>query len=96
MIRVNADVFEAAVSIGFLDAAGNEIVRTFTTATCGTGCRGTFSKAVRFDARLSPVSFACTNRVRRSVRPSTSSTSRSPWSLPWSPKRSSRRWAVRS
>lgn len=49
MIRGNADVFEATVSISILDAAGTEIVRTFTTATCGTGCRGTFSKAVRFD-----------------------------------------------
>jgi len=48
-IRGNADVFEATVSISILDAAGNEIVRTFTTATCGTGCRGTFSKAVRFE-----------------------------------------------
>ena len=48
-IRGNADVFEATVSISILDGDGNEIVRTFTTATCGTGCRGTFSKAVRFD-----------------------------------------------
>lgn len=44
-----ANVFEATVSISVLDSAGNEIVRTFTTATCGTGCRGTFSKAIRFD-----------------------------------------------
>ncbi len=49
MIRGNADVFEATVSITILDAAGTGIVRTFTTATCGTGCRGTFSKAVRFE-----------------------------------------------
>jgi len=48
-IRGNADVFEATVSISILDGDRNEIVRTFTTATCGTGCRGTFSKAVRFD-----------------------------------------------
>ena len=47
-IRGNADVFEATVSIDILDSAGNRIVRTFTTATCGTGCRGSFSKAVRF------------------------------------------------
>jgi Immunoglobulin-like domain of bacterial spore germination len=44
----NADVFEATVSIDILDSAGKPIVRTFTTASCGTGCRGTFSKAVRF------------------------------------------------
>ncbi|HYU93137.1 MAG TPA: Gmad2 immunoglobulin-like domain-containing protein [Actinomycetota bacterium] len=47
-IQGDADVFEATVSIDILDSAGNRIVRTFTTATCGTGCRGTFSKAVRF------------------------------------------------
>ena len=47
-IQGNADVFEATVSIDILDSAGEPIVRTFTTATCGTGCRGTFSKAVRF------------------------------------------------
>jgi hypothetical protein len=47
-IRGNADVFEATVSIDILDSAGNRIVRTFTTATCGTGCRGTFNKAVPF------------------------------------------------
>jgi immunoglobulin-like protein involved in spore germination/sporulation and spore germination protein len=44
-----ADVFEATVSIAVLDAQGREIVRTFTTATCGTGCRGDFSAAIRFD-----------------------------------------------
>lgn len=47
-IRGNADVFEATVSIDILDSAGIPIVRTFTTATCGTGCRGTFSTSVRF------------------------------------------------
>ncbi|MGH2660765.1 MAG: Gmad2 immunoglobulin-like domain-containing protein [Actinomycetota bacterium] len=35
-IRGNADVFEATVSISILDAAGNEFVRAFTTATCDT------------------------------------------------------------
>lgn len=43
-----ANVFEATVSISVMDSAGKEIVRTFTTATCGTGCRGTYSKAVRY------------------------------------------------
>jgi hypothetical protein len=47
-IEGNADVFEATVSIDILDSAGKPIVRTFTTASCGTGCRGTFSKAVPF------------------------------------------------
>ncbi|HSJ50544.1 MAG TPA: Gmad2 immunoglobulin-like domain-containing protein [Actinomycetota bacterium] len=48
-IAGSANVFEATVSISIYDAEGNEIVRTFTTATCGTGCRGTYSEAVRFE-----------------------------------------------
>jgi Immunoglobulin-like domain of bacterial spore germination len=43
-----ANVFEATVSISILDAKGREIVSTFTMATCGTGCRGTYSKAVPY------------------------------------------------
>jgi hypothetical protein len=35
-----ADVFEAVVSVRILDSAGNQIARTFSTASCGTGCRG--------------------------------------------------------
>lgn len=48
-ISGSANVFEATVSISIFDASGNEIVRTFTTATCGTGCRGRYSEAVRFE-----------------------------------------------
>jgi hypothetical protein len=44
-----ANVFEATVSISVLDAEGNEIARAFTTATCGTGCRGDYSEAVEYD-----------------------------------------------
>ena len=43
-----ADVFEAVVSVRILDSAGNEIARTFTTASCGTGCRGDYSVAVPY------------------------------------------------
>ena len=43
-----ANVFEAVVSLRILDASGNQIAATFTNATCGTGCRGTFSVAVPF------------------------------------------------
>jgi hypothetical protein len=43
-----ADVFEATVTVRILDENGREIARTFTTATCGTGCRGTFSIAVSY------------------------------------------------
>jgi Immunoglobulin-like domain of bacterial spore germination/Sporulation and spore germination len=43
-----ADVFEATVSVRILDSAGHEIARTFTTATCGTGCRGDYSVPVHY------------------------------------------------
>jgi hypothetical protein len=47
-ISGTANVFEATVSIRILDADGNVLVETFTTATCGTGCRGTYEEAVPF------------------------------------------------
>jgi hypothetical protein len=43
-----ADVFEATVSIRILDANGQELAATFTTATCGSGCRGKYSAEVSF------------------------------------------------
>lgn len=43
-----ADVFEAVVSVRILDSAGNEIAKTFTTASCGTGCRGDYSVTVSY------------------------------------------------
>ena len=43
-----ANVFEATVSLRVLDSAGHEIARTFTTATCGTGCRGSYSVSVSY------------------------------------------------
>ena len=42
-----ADVFEANVTVR-IAAGGEELAHTFTTATCGTGCRGDFSVAVVF------------------------------------------------
>jgi hypothetical protein len=47
-ISGTANVFEATVSIRILDAQGNELANTFTTATCGTGCRGDYSIAVSY------------------------------------------------
>lgn len=44
-----ANVFEANVSVEVLDAGGEEIASTFTTATCGTGCRGTFAVTVDYE-----------------------------------------------
>lgn len=43
-----ANVFEATVSIRILDQDGNVLTDTFATATCGTGCRGSFSAPVSF------------------------------------------------
>ncbi len=45
-ITGTANVFEATVSIRVLDANGEVIAQAFTTATCGTGCRGDFSTKV--------------------------------------------------
>jgi hypothetical protein len=44
-----ANVFEATVSLRILDAGGKEIAKTFTTATCGTGCRGDYSVSVPYE-----------------------------------------------
>lgn len=46
LISGSADVFEATVSIRVLDANGDVIAEAFTTAACGTGCRGDFSTQV--------------------------------------------------
>jgi Immunoglobulin-like domain of bacterial spore germination/Sporulation and spore germination len=43
-----ADVFEATVSLRILDSAGHEIARTFTTASCGTGCRGDYAVTIPY------------------------------------------------
>jgi hypothetical protein len=43
-----ADVFEANLSVEVLDADGTVVGKTFTTASCGTGCRGRYSVAVAY------------------------------------------------
>lgn len=48
VIEGTANVFEATVSIRILDEDGNELADTFTTASCGTGCRGAYEKKVSF------------------------------------------------
>lgn len=48
-ISGSANVFEAVVSIAILDEHGRTVASTFTMATCGTGCRGSFATDVRFD-----------------------------------------------
>ena len=44
-----ANVFEANVTVEIVDASGKVLGHTFTTATCGTGCRGTFSVEVPYE-----------------------------------------------
>ncbi len=41
-------VFEATVSVRILNSAGHEIARTFTNASCGTGCRGVYSVTIPY------------------------------------------------
>jgi hypothetical protein len=43
-----ADVFEANVTVEILNATGDMVGKTFTTATCGTGCRGSYSVPVTY------------------------------------------------
>jgi len=43
-----ANVFEATVSLRILDGNGKTVANTFTTATCGTGCRGDYSVSVPY------------------------------------------------
>ena len=49
-MRGTANVFEATVSIDVRDAAGKLLLRTFTTATSGTGTRGTFDTSLAVPA----------------------------------------------
>jgi germination protein M len=47
-IEGSANVFEATVTIRIVTNDGEQLVETFTTATCGTGCRGDYSVDVDF------------------------------------------------
>jgi hypothetical protein len=47
-----ANVFEANVTAKLLDANGKELVSRFTTATCGTGCRGDFSVQLPYQSAV--------------------------------------------
>lgn len=46
-VRGTANVFEANVTLVVKDQAGRQLLRTFTTASCGTGCRGDYQALVR-------------------------------------------------
>jgi len=47
-ISGTADVFEATVHVRVLGSGGLELAARFTTATCGSGCRGEFSTKLSF------------------------------------------------
>jgi hypothetical protein len=49
-LRGTANTFEANFEYELLGSAGDKLAGTFVTATCGTGCRGTFDEVVEFDA----------------------------------------------
>ena len=51
-VRGTANVFEATVALRLLDPEGNVAEDTFTTATCGSGCRGDWEHT--FDTELTP------------------------------------------
>ena len=46
LVAGTANVFEANVTIRILNQNGDEVYSDFTTATCGTGCRGRFRKLI--------------------------------------------------
>jgi Immunoglobulin-like domain of bacterial spore germination/Sporulation and spore germination len=48
-ISGSANVFEANVTVEILDASGKKIASTFTTASCGTGCRGNFAVMLNYE-----------------------------------------------
>lgn len=45
----SANVFEASVALSVADLDGNVLWDGFTTATCGTGCRGSWELAVPYE-----------------------------------------------
>jgi len=45
----NANVFEATLRLAILDGSGRTLVDEMVTATCGTGCRGTFDVTLDYD-----------------------------------------------
>jgi len=49
VVQGSANVFEANVTVEIVDAGGKVVGHAFTTASCGTGCRGTFSVEVPYE-----------------------------------------------
>ena len=49
VVTGTANVFEATVSLALTDGDGRILWEGVTTATCGTGCRGTFEATIPYD-----------------------------------------------
>ncbi len=51
-MKGTADVFEATVVYELVDGGGEVIADGFTTASCGSGCRGDFSERIKFEVAM--------------------------------------------
>ena len=68
-LRGTANVFEATVSLDVRDGAGKRILRTFTTATSGTGTRGTFDTTLPLPGRDGAVTVVAYEASAKDGRP---------------------------
>jgi len=68
-LRGTANVFEATVSIDVRGANGKLLKRTFTTATSGTGTRGTFDTEVALPNGTGPVTVVAYESSAEDGRP---------------------------
>jgi Immunoglobulin-like domain of bacterial spore germination/Sporulation and spore germination len=68
-LRGTANVFEATVSIEVRDESGKTILETFTTATSGTGTRGTFDTKLSLPAATGKVTIVAFEASAEDGRP---------------------------
>ncbi len=68
-LRGTANVFEATVSLEVRDGAGAGVLETFTTATSGTGTRGTFDTRLTLPARDGPLTIVAFESSAEDGRP---------------------------
>jgi hypothetical protein len=68
-LRGTANVFEATVSIEVRDAEGDLVLETFTTATSGTGTRGTFDTDLRLRGASGPLTITAFEASAEDGRP---------------------------
>jgi hypothetical protein len=68
-VRGTANVFEATVSFEVRDGHGKVVLRSFTTATSGTGTRGTFETALAVPSVAGPVTIVAFEASAEDGRP---------------------------